>query len=261
MSQKFLHSDLGYLEGGRIVQVTLRGNAANVRLLDGSNLSAYRNGRDHRYYGGLAKQSPVRLQVPHSGHWHVVVDFQGLRGQANVSVTVLPQALPPIQERPLSSIPSLVRETVPETDGTGVTGDTQSDVFISYASEDRGAVAAPLAESLQAAGLSVWYDDFELKMGASLRRSIDRGIAGSRFGVVILSPNFFRKDWPQYELDGLVTRSISKEQTILPVWHDVTKQEVIGYSPSLADKVARSTATHTIDEIAQEILEAVQPAR
>ena len=257
MSERFLHSDLGYLDGGRIVEVTLRGNAANVRLLDGSSLRAYRSGRRHRYYGGLAKQSPVRIPVPHSGHWHLVVDFQGLRGQANVSVSVLPQALPPIQERPLSSIPSLVRETIPEADGTEGMAMNQRDVFISYASEDKGEVAAPLAESLQASGLSVWYDDFELKMGASLRRSIDRGVAGSRFGVVILSPNFFRKDWPQYELDGLVTRAVSNEQTILPVWHDVTKQEVISYSPSLADKVARSTATHTIEEIAQEILDAV----
>ena len=90
MSGKFLQSDLGYLEGGRIVEVKLRGNAANVRLLDGSNLSAYKNGRRHRYYGGLAKQSPVRLQVPHGGHWHAVVDFQELRGQADVSVSVLP---------------------------------------------------------------------------------------------------------------------------------------------------------------------------
>ena len=132
-------------------------------------------------------------------------------------------------------------------------------MFISHASEDKDDVARPLAETLQVGGLSVWYDEFSLRMGDSLRRSIDRGVAGSRFGVVILSPNFFRKDWPQYELDGLVTRAVSNEQEILPVWHDVTKQEVISYSPSLADKIARSTATHTIEEIAQEILDLVLP--
>ena len=133
------------------------------------------------------------------------------------------------------------------------------DVFIAHASEDKDDVARPLAEALMAAGLSVWYDDFSLKLGDSLRRSIDRGVAGSHFGVVILSDSFFGKGWAQYELDGLVTRAVSDEQVLLPIWHGVTTQEVIDYSPSLADKLARSTATHTIAEIAQEIVGVVRP--
>ena len=61
----------------------------------------------------------------------------------------------------------------------------------------------PLAERLVSAGLKVWYDDFSLKVGDSLRRSLDEGLSKSRFGVVILSPSFFKKEWPQKELDGL----------------------------------------------------------
>ena len=69
----------------------------------------------------------------------------------------------------------------------------------------------------------------------------------------MLSKAFFGKGWTRYELDGLVTRSVSGEQVLLPVWHNVSKQEVMEYSASLADKLARSTATHTVEEIAEEI--------
>src|SRR5262249_23791121 len=132
------------------------------------------------------------------------------------------------------------------------------DVFISHASEDKDEVVRPLAEALRQGGLDVWYDEFELRIGDSLRRKIDSGLARSRFGIVVLSQEFFRKGWPSYELDGLVTRAVSGEQLLLPIWHNITKKELIQYSPSLADKLARSTATHTIEEIAAEIIEVIQ---
>jgi phosphoribosylaminoimidazole carboxylase (NCAIR synthetase) len=74
----------------------------------------------------------------------------------------------------------------------------------------------------------------------------------------VLSQAFFGKGWPEYELDGLVTRAVSGEQILLPIWHNVSKREVIGYSASLADRLARSTATHTVEEIAAEIAEVVR---
>lgn len=110
---------------------------------------------------------------------------------------------------------------------------------------------------LQQQGLKVWYDEFELKIGDSLRRKIDKGLANSRFGIVVLSKDFIRKGWTNYELDGIITRSVSGEQVVLPIWHNITKQEVIDYSPSLADKVARNTAVYTIEEIACEIAEVI----
>ena len=76
---KFIHTDLGQRKRGEIVEVTLT-SAANVRLMKGSDFSNYKKGRRHHYIGGLAKQSPTRLQIPSSGHWHVAVDMQGLRG-------------------------------------------------------------------------------------------------------------------------------------------------------------------------------------
>jgi hypothetical protein len=247
---QFIHTDLGYRQRGEIVEVTLT-NGANVRLMDSSSFSDYKRGRQHRYYGGLAKQSPVRLAIPSSGNWHVAIDMQGLRGSTRASVRVLPGPLPEIREAPLSSVPSLVRDTPPgvEPGGRGY------DVFISHASEDKEAIVRSLARALTDQGLSVWYDEFTLRIGDSLRQKIDRGLATSRVGLVVLSPSFITKGWTNYELDGIVTRAVSGEQILLPIWHNLTKQQVIDFSPSLADKVARSTATHTVEEIAQEIAE------
>jgi hypothetical protein len=137
--------------------------------------------------------------------------------------------------------------------------DRDFDVFISHASEDKDDVVRPLAHALTERGLEVWFDEFELRIGDSLRRKIDAGIARSRFGVVVLSGAFLAKSWPQYELDGLVTMAVSGRQVLLPLWHGVSKDEVVSYSPSLADNVALRTADSTIEEIANEIAAVVLP--
>ena len=255
----FTKYDLGYLSQGDVVEVTLQGSAANVRLMDGTNLSNYRNERRHQYYGGLMQRSPARIQVPRSGTWHVTVDMQGLKGSVRSGVRVIPGAalrpLAPMTETPLRNIRSLVRDPDDDLAPTSEAPDGRTfDVFISHASEDKSDVVRPLANALREAGLSVWYDEFELRIGDSLRRKIDKGLASSRFGIVVLSAAFFGKGWTEYELDGLVTRSNSGEQILLPIWHNVTKKEVVGYSPSLADKVARNTTSHTVEEIAAEIV-------
>jgi HD-GYP domain-containing protein (c-di-GMP phosphodiesterase class II) len=115
------------------------------------------------------------------------------------------------------------------------------DVFISHASEDKDAIARPLAEALRAKGLQVWYDEFALTVGDSLRGKIDQGLARSRFGVVILSPRFFEKHWPEKELNGLATREVDGNKVILPVWHGVGFKDVQQYSPILADRIAVAT--------------------
>jgi hypothetical protein len=131
------------------------------------------------------------------------------------------------------------------------------DVFISHASEDKEKIAAPLADELQRRGLRIWYADFSLELGDSLRRSIDTGLARSRFGVIILSPRFFSKHWPQRELDGLSSREVSGEKVILPVWHGVTHAEVAAHSPSLADRLAVST-NQSIAQVADAIEQVVR---
>lgn len=247
--------DLGQKKRGEIIEITLSGNAANVRLMNSSNYQSYRNGRRHQYIGGLAKKSPVRLQVPNTGHWYVTIDMQGLRGSVKTSVRTLPGSLPEIKQPALSSVPSLVQDKnrPPEFDNTP----REYDVFISHASEDKLEVVRPLALALKSNGLRVWYDEFELRIGDSLRRKIDQGLANSRFGIVVLSKEFIRKGWTNYELDGIITKSMTDEQIVLPIWHNITKKEVIEFSPSLADKLARNTSNYTVEEIADEIAELI----
>lgn len=249
--------DLGQLKGGEIIEVTLKGNAANVKLMDSSNFSNYKSGRPHTYYGGHVTRSPHKIPVPSSGRWYVTIDLGGYQGKVNSSVIVLPGRLPSAKQPSLSTVPSLVQDREIAAGYGEEPIIRKYDVFISHASEDKNDVVRPLVLALQEKQLKVWYDEFELKIGDSLRQKIDKGLANSRFGIVVLSKNFIRKGWTNYELDGIITKSISGQQVVLPIWHDITKQEVIDYSPSLADKVARNTAVYTINEIAEEIAEVI----
>ena len=134
------------------------------------------------------------------------------------------------------------------------------DLFISHATEDKEDFVRPLAKALEEHGLRVWYDETELRVGDSLRRSIDRGLANSRYGVVVLSSAFFAKNWPQYELDGLVAREMSAgSKVVLPIWHKISKDEVLSFSPSLADKVALNTSLQSVSEIAKQLAEVARP--
>ncbi len=113
------------------------------------------------------------------------------------------------------------------------------DVFISHASEDKDDFVRELAEKLRLRRIEVWYDEHSLKIGDSLRQSIDLGLSKSRFGIVVLSKDFFNKEWTNWELDGLVQRQLnSKNNLILPIWHNIDKEDILSYSPSLADKIA-----------------------
>lgn len=131
------------------------------------------------------------------------------------------------------------------------------DIFISYASEDRETVAEPLANALIQQGLTVWYDKLALTMGDSLRQAIDEGLSKSKYGVVILSPNFFEKDWPQKELNALVAREEKGVKVILPVWHNVTHKDVAKFSPILADRWAVSTS-EGLEKIVHQIKRAIK---
>ncbi len=127
------------------------------------------------------------------------------------------------------------------------------DFFISHASEDKEEFVRELAQALEAKGAKVWYDEFMLKVGDSLRRSIDQGLKSSRFGIVVLSEHFFKKEWPNKELDGLFQLEAKGEKRILPIWHKVSKDEIINYSPLIADKVALNSLMSSIEEIAEKL--------
>jgi hypothetical protein len=134
---------------------------------------------------------------------------------------------------------------------------TSYDVFVSHASEDKDDFVRDFVKCLQQHGLKVWYDEFTLRVGDSLRRSIDNGLKNSRYGIVVLSEAFFSKEWPQRELDGLFAREVNGEKVILPIWHKISKNEVLKFSPIIADMLALNTSSFTIEEIAKEISDRV----
>lgn len=142
---------------------------------------------------------------------------------------------------------------------TPAPGTYEWDVFISHASEDKGTLVQPLANILRAFGVRVWYDEFTLKIGDSLSRAIDRGLSQSAFGVIVLSPSFIAKRWPEYELRGLIAKEMAGKKTILPIWHGVTREDVLRFSPTLADALALVSEDRSLADIAFELITVVRP--
>jgi len=146
---KFTVHDLGNLRQGQVVVVTLRGNAANVRLLDSTGLRNFKSNKSHRTYGGgLVKRSPFRMAIPRTGHWYVTVDLLGMKPTARVqsSVVVEPPPLPLARSGEPAALSNVRAERAPLLpDDTGETWD----VFISHAWEDKADVARPLRDALE----------------------------------------------------------------------------------------------------------------
>jgi predicted RNase H-related nuclease YkuK (DUF458 family) len=132
------------------------------------------------------------------------------------------------------------------------------DFFISHATEDKDSFVTPLAELMIKNGCNVWFDIFQLKVGDSLRKKIDEGLKSSKYGIVVLSRDFFRKNWTDYELNGLVAREMNGVKVILPIWHNVTRDEVLSFSPTLADKVALNSAIYSLQEIVTELKKLIE---
>ncbi len=130
----------------------------------------------------------------------------------------------------------------------------QADVFISHATEDKPYVE-PLVKALQTAGVRVWYDRATLEWGDELRTSIDRGLASCRFGIVVFSKAFLgQKKWTEYELNALFAREKANKKVILPIWHGVTHDDLLLYSPAFADRLAKISSSDDYNSIVSALL-------
>ena len=161
------------------------------------------------------------------------------------------------RQRPRSLIPNgrPTESTTPPA--IAQTPRAEYDLFICHASEDKEEVVIPLTEELERRGLSVWVDYKVLLLGDRLRQRIDEGLCRSRFGIVIVSPHFFAKKWPQAELDGLVALEMADgRKRILPLWHNVDSEYVARHSPTLAGRLAADWSAGlpiVIDDIARAV--------
>ncbi|MFJ9693272.1 toll/interleukin-1 receptor domain-containing protein [Kitasatospora sp. NPDC101183] len=135
----------------------------------------------------------------------------------------------------------------------------QHTLFISHASEDKEELARPLAVALEQLGLRVWYDEFSLSLGDSLSASIDKGLQESEYGLIILSPSFLKKPWPEYEFRSLLTLEMGHSKRILPLWHKIDRSEVMKFSPQLADRVALNTEGKDSLSLALSVLKVASP--
>jgi hypothetical protein len=126
--------------------------------------------------------------------------------------------------------------------------------FISHDSRDTEAIAMPLALKLSGLGITVWFDEFSLKLGDSLRESIERGIKEADFCILIITRNFLTNDgWTKAEFNSVFAKEIiEKKKVMLPIWHDVTREEVYEYSPTLVDRIAAKWS-EGVDSIAAKL--------
>ena len=159
-------------------------------------------------------------------------------------------------ERRIEELQSLVFSTAEVTNYVEGESMTQYDVFVSHAWEDKEEFVDEFVDALTQLGIKVWYDRNQINWGDSMRERIDDGLKKSRFGVIVLSPNYIaeNKYWTKAELDGLFQLESVNGKTLLPIWHNLTKQQVMNYSPIIANKLAMNTASMTAQEIAKELL-------
>lgn len=161
-------------------------------------------------------------------------------------------------EKSLSELRHIVPEEYYETPEELEHNDREYDFFISHASEDKDDFVRPLAKALVEAGCKVWYDETVLKPGDSLRKCIDKGLVDSRFGIIVISPTFIKKSWTDYELNGMVAKEINGHKVIIPIWYNVTIDDVLHFSPSLADKLAIDASRLTLEEVVEQAMSVLQ---
>lgn len=148
-----------------------------------------------------------------------------------------------------------VKPLIPETIHTYVEFNEEYDVFVSHAWEDKEGFVDEFVAELEKLDIKVWYDKQRIKWGDSMRARIDNGLKKSKFGIAVISPDYIAdgKYWTKAELDGLFQLESVNGKMLLPIWHNITKQQVMNYSPIVASKLAMTTASMTAEEIAKEM--------
>lgn len=131
----------------------------------------------------------------------------------------------------------------------------ETDVFLSYAKIDGLDIATQLRDQLEALGVSSWFDPVSMRPGQSMSRQMDIGLSKARAGVVVLTPAYLAgRFWTERELGALLHKN-----TVIPVLHGVTFEDVAEYSGILTDLAGFTTSTDDVATIAEKIAGAVTP--
>lgn len=160
-------------------------------------------------------------------------------------------------EARITALQSQISENIvlPTSPAYATDENEEYDVFVSHAFEDKESFVDEFVVEMEKIGFKVWYDTQRLQWGDSMRERIDNGLKKSHYGIVVLSPDYIaeHKYWTKAELNGLFQLETINGKTILPIWHNLTKKQVVEYSPIIADRKAMTTASMTAEEIATEL--------
>jgi hypothetical protein len=246
-----LQSELWGL-GQEIHRIELEAQPLRLRL---NTLDASMGGGNHRKWQAIVDQlRPLkeRLRILSEALTAKRAELLTVESQLRETFRNMGKSLALESEANDDEKPKLAVEAIPQFKSRYA-----YDVFIPHASEDKVDVVRPLVTELSNLGVTSWYDENVLTLGDSIRKTIDHGLLQCRFGVVIVSPFFVSKRWPEYEFNGLIAREMETGKVILPVWHNITKNVLLQNYPNLADRYALSTANSTIENIALSIADQV----
>lgn len=132
------------------------------------------------------------------------------------------------------------------------------DVFLCHAWDDRKGAAQEIYDSLVSLGVSVWFSEKDVALGTSLLREIDKGLAKSRVGIVLVTPSFLRR----VQAEGIADKELSAllaRDLLVPIVHGTTYEALRDVSPLLGSRTGLSTAEDSMKEVAAKISELVTP--
>lgn len=130
------------------------------------------------------------------------------------------------------------------------------DVFLCHAWDDRRGVAKELHDLLESLGVSVWFSEKDVALGTPLLREIDRGLAKSRVGVVLVTPALLRR----LQSEGIADKELSAllaRDLLVPIVHDTTYEALREVSPLLGSRSGLSTAENPMADVAAKLAELV----
>ena len=207
-----------------------------------------RYGRYGGYSGYGSYSSPSYSSTGSSGGGRSSGGGSGSSARPRWSPAGSSVAYTPTEVRTLTPIRRSVEERAPLPD--------LRDVFLCHAWDDRAGVAQELHDLLESLGVSVWFSEKDVALGTSLLREIDKGLAKSRVGIVLVTPALLRRvageGIADKELSALLARDL-----LVPIVHDTTYEALREVSPLLGSRSGLSTAEEPMADVAAKLAELV----
>jgi hypothetical protein len=210
----------------------------------GSRYGRYGGYSSYRSYSSPSYSSPVSSGVGRSSGGGSGSSARPRWSRAGSSVAYTPaevQALTPIRET--------VEKLAPRPD--------IRDVFLCHAWDDRGGAAKELHDLLESRGVSVWFSEKDVILGAPLLREIDKGLAKSRIGIVLVTPALLRRLQGEGSISDKELSALLHRDQLIPIVHETTYEALREVSPLLGSRSGLSTKENSMADIGAKLAELV----